>query len=309
MKGHAEWFAFGDVRLRQSARGFFRVFQRCGCIAVILNVRDAAARIGVSPSTFKRLCERHGVKVERTPGGHRRISLSALRELEVELGRPSGKRAAAEAPTVDQVVALLMEQAAFELGRRLLAACERPSDIASLCDEVLAPAMWRLGSMWQRGEIQVYEEHFCTETLLQSLDCLAPYVRQGGNPQLKAVGGCLGTGVDSVASKMVKLCLSSVGVAAVDLGPRVPTEEMAAASVALEADLIWSSHTHWDDREGTLAALTKLRELVPRETQMIIGGGGLSPSALQSLPWCQFFKSLTEMTAYVATQASRKQVA
>lgn len=42
-----------------------------------------------------------------------------------------------------------------------------------------------------------------------------------------------------------------------------------------------------------------LRDRLPADMKIMIGGGGLSPSARSLLFWCQYFETLTQMNAYV----------
>ncbi len=38
-----------------------------------MSTKEAAEKLGISTSTFKRFCAAQGIKLVRTPGGHRRV--------------------------------------------------------------------------------------------------------------------------------------------------------------------------------------------------------------------------------------------
>jgi excisionase family DNA binding protein len=270
-----------------------------------MTVGDAAARFGVSTSTFKRLCERHEVELHRTPGGHRRISVASLESLSKRIGlgglSRNGQKEASEILQSDRVVELLRSREAGELRTQVLAACDEPSDIATIIDQSLAPAMWRVGTMWQRGEFQSFEANLCTDTMLRCIYLLEPHFQTSTPQSMKAVGGSLHQGCDTVASKMVALCLNSIGIDAIDLGPRVPADEMAAASHTLDTCLVWCNSTHWDNQSDAISQHLLLRRLMPVESPLLIGGGGLSVSAQQALEGCRYLETLAEMVAFVKT--------
>lgn len=272
-----------------------------------LALREASIRLGVSTSTFKRLCDRYSVELDRTPGGHRRVSESALEELSRKVGVSNLKRKNGfelqDDLSTDIIIELLLTRRASELVDRVVAACKLPRDIAAVIDQSLAPAMWHLGTMWRRGELQVFQVHLCTETIIRSIHLMEHHFRSPPNACLKAVGGTLNQAGDTIASKLVALTLNSIGVDAHDLGPRVPADEIAAAAHALDTCLVWCSSTHWDNQSDVIDQHLLLRRLLPRETPILIGGGGLSLSAQQALDSCHFFETLQDMVNFVQTLA------
>lgn len=277
-----------------------------------LSIRDAAQQLSVSPSTFKRLCEKHGVELNRTPGGHRRVPLNALDELACKLGIGELQRQTRHSwrgsLSTNNVLDLLKTQQSDQLRDRILAACRQPSDLISIIDQAIAPALWTMGTMWQRGEMKVYETQICTETMLRSIYALETHFQRVQETGLQAVGGCLHEGCDTMSSKLVALSLLSLGVRAHDLGPRVPAEEMADAANALAADLVWCSSTHWDDRADLIGQHLLLRRMLAVETPLMIGGGGLSKSAVHSLEACTYFETLGGMAAFVQDMVAKKKV-
>ncbi|WP_404311086.1 cobalamin B12-binding domain-containing protein [Neorhodopirellula lusitana] len=194
---------------------------------------------------------------------------------------------------------------AAELRDVVLEACTDSSDIVSIIDNSLAPAMWQVGTLWQRGDLQVYEEKMCTETMSQAIDLLDPFVRRDSSAKVDAIGGSMHQGFDTIASKFVSLSLNSIGVAAYDLGPCVPADELATAANSLGVGVVWSTHTHWDDRSDVIAQHVELRRLLPSDTYIFVGGGGLSLSARHALDFCNFFETLGEMAAFIERKILR----
>jgi excisionase family DNA binding protein len=73
-----------------------------------LTAKNAALQLGVSASTLKRFCENHGIKLSRTPGGHRRIDSCQLALVE-KLLICKQVDLSASLPGTDHIVDLLIK--------------------------------------------------------------------------------------------------------------------------------------------------------------------------------------------------------
>ena len=101
---------------------------------------------------------------------------------------------------------------------------------AEIDEEIIAPALWLVGRLWERGEISVAEEHLATEISLRVLALQREATRtaasRGGHQVLlAAVGGELHV----VALRMIANLLHDVGYGVVMLGPDVPPRALASA--------------------------------------------------------------------------------
>lgn len=265
----------------------------------LLTVQEAADFIGVSSSTLKRLCESASVPVFRTPGGHRRIDKMDLDRIVVsrprflsEYAKPQDNKCEANS---EMVLASLMSAKPTEVADLLLRATHSNSGLIAAVEDCLIAALWKVGQLWRDEKIDVYQEHICTNAALMAIDLLQHQITTKGKSNYVAVGGSLGSSNETVASKLIALCLSSIGVTTVDLGCLIPPASLARAATDFDAKLVWVTHTHVMDVDQLFALHQELRDLLPVHTRIVIGGGGLSPAIRRSLPWCEYYETLSEL--------------
>ena len=117
------------------------------------------------------------------------------------------------------------DEAAAEIAIR--EAIEAGLDTAQIDDEIIAPALWHVGDLWQRGEISVADEHLATEISIRVLALqreAQPVAHSRGEHRvvLAAPAGEL----HIVALRMVDNLLRNAGYDVAMLGSDVPTEAL-----------------------------------------------------------------------------------
>lgn len=218
-----------------------------------LTPKQVAQAIGVSEASLKRWCDKGVLPATRTAGGHRRLPVAGvvqwLRETghavvqpEV-LGLPSNTGSADA--TLDRSAALFesgLRCGDTERCRQIVLNLFRTShSIASICDEVIAPAFHSIGSAWQHGEVEVYQERRGCEislgliremrNLLPAPAATAPY----------AIGGTLSDDPYSLPNAMVEVALLEAGWRAESHGSGNPASTLAAAIRDRRPRLFWLS--------------------------------------------------------------------
>jgi len=265
----------------------------------LLTVKEAAIMVGVSTSTLKRMCENESVQMIRTPGGHRRIDKMDLNRVAMrhQLRRQANT---SESPIVapvsaDQILSSLLEGNAMEVAKLLSGSSNTPFELVQALEDCLVCALWKVGEMWRDKKIDVYQEHICSNAAMTALDYLRQQLQVNVSTTRTAVGGSLSPGVETLPSKLVGLSLELVGIRAVDLGGSVPPESLAQAARDFKASVVWVTHTHVCNVESLLFNHQVLREKLPIETRIVVGGGALSPALRRSLHWCEFFETISQM--------------
>jgi len=262
----------------------------------LLTVQEAADFVGVSSSTLKRLCESASVPVLRTPGGHRRIDKVDLDRIGTFSTRSSCRGIKNFEITHELVLANLMEAKPIAVANLLSRSAYSGDSLMSALEDYLVAALWKVGQMWRDGEIDIYQEHICTNSALTVIDILRQRVTTETKTSYVAIGGSIGSSHETFASKLVALCLSLIGITSVDLGCALPPASLALAATDFNAKFVWVTHTHVTDVDFLLAWHQELKNLLPIKTRVIIGGGGLSPAIRRSLPWCEYCETVSEMT-------------
>jgi excisionase family DNA binding protein len=265
----------------------------------LLSVQEAASIVGVSSSTLKRMCESESIPFSRTPGGHRRIDRLDLERVSNRYTRTRKTGHAEHNPdtglSIEHVVELLLESNPLEVARLFSRSASTPLELVATLEDWLITALWKIGEMWRENKIDVYQEHLCTNTAQTSIDILRQHVELNLQGAKVAIGGTFAPCIETLPSKLVALCLELAGMKSVDLGGYLPAESLAKAAKDYQATLVWVTHTHVSNVDALLASHLVLKESLPPDTRVIIGGGGMSPAIRRSLPWCEFYETLSQL--------------
>lgn len=211
----------------------------------ILSTRQVARLLAVSEATVKRWTDEGVLRCYRTPGGHRKFRLAEVREFMAthsfagaELPNGTGPPSR---PTVEGTIALALAADANRLVRGLAAALSEGASLELLLDDVLAPALVRIGDAWACHELEVGHEHVASSTMIELLARLAPVV-EGTASRGVAVIACLEGERHDLAARMAGLVCRAEGFRVLIPGADTPAggvarlvREVRAAVVALSS--------------------------------------------------------------------------
>ncbi len=200
---------------------------------------QAAPALGVNETSVKRWCDMGLLEPMRTTGGHRRIAHAEVvrfaRASESPLVRPElvGLPSASTAGPVARERALKEalealkndeEKQLVALVAHLFGAGRSAPDI---CVRVLAPALHELGSRWQHGDVESYEERRACEIVQAALYEPGHLLPAPPRSAPRALGGTLEADPYMRSSSMCALVLRELGWRAENLGAGLPTEQPA----------------------------------------------------------------------------------
>lgn len=256
----------------------------------LITPQAAAKQLGISPSTFKRFCEANNVPLTRTPGGHRRIEpcqLEVLSRLLRVLSDPNGTDL-----TIPDVVTLLLAGDHIELTDRFWNTAQTIGPLAKLLEDILVPSLWKIGDLWRDKDIDTAHEKVCTTTAEVVIDSLMGRFPIPARGSRVFVGASFPPSLDTLASKFIAFSLLSIGVRGIQLGCSVAPDVIAHAAEIYKAEVVWISHTHITDLQQLVSDHELLTKLLPPETRVVIGGGGLAPSVRRMISNCMYHESI-----------------
>ncbi len=266
----------------------------------MVSVKDASQYLGVSASTFKRICEKHSIPLIRTLGGHRRIDRADLDHAYGLLWSGSQKKyRSTEASTFDRANELVKQLLDGNIERVMSAICaqiERLDELSLVLESTLITALWKVGELWRTHEIDIYQERICSNTACTVLDLILQRLPDVTGPSYLAIGGTFESNFDTIGSKIVSLTLRSIGIRTVNLGCNLPAASIAKAAHDRSASIVWICHTHVSNLDNVIANHQLLRQSLPSSVRVMIGGGGLSPAIRRSLCDCSYFESISLMS-------------
>jgi len=144
---------------------------------------------------------------------------------------------------------------------------------AEIDEKVIAPALWLVGELWERGKISVADEHIATEIAVRvlALQREAQRVAQSRGARRTVLATPAGE-LHVVALGMVANLLRGAGYDVVMLGADVPASALAAAARRFDARVICISSTMPGEADQVLDEVRQDRPSVP----FVVGGRGLS---------------------------------
>lgn len=251
-----------------------------------LRIGEFARRVGVNPELLRAWERRYGLlQPIRTEGGFRLYTAEdAERVGQMKRALADGLSAAEAARRASEPVRT--EEAGLEHPReRLLAAAHAydESAIHSILDEALReftletvlrelvlPVLREIGDGWERGEVEVGEEHFATTVIRERLLALSRFWSRGGGPL--AILACAPGELHDIGLIAFGLVLRSHGWRIFFLGASTPVASVAKATAAFHPQLIVVS-----SMDGALleAVGGELRRLA-RSAPLVLAGGGAS---------------------------------
>ena len=215
--------------------------------------KQVAAAIGVSEASLKRWCDRGLLEVHRTVGGHRRITkqevLHFVRRSKYDLVAPEilglskGRLAhsTGSLPSMASVMDLLVRGDEQTLRVMMTDYYTSGAPLERLFDDVLAPAFHEIGSAWERGDLEVYQERLSGVICMRALVALSNLIRPASSQAELSLGAGLTEDPYQLANIMVEILLRERGWHSQTLGTNLPGETLAKAIETRKPRLFWLS--------------------------------------------------------------------
>lgn len=269
-------------------------------------MRIVAQRSGLTPDVLRVWERRYGaVTPVRSPGGQRHYTDADLERLTLlaratRTGRQIGSLVAlsneelariletderdsrarhglgADQPAVESYLSSALiaveEFDALRLEQTLRTAVLRMS-IDEMLDHVMGPLLFTIGSLWHQGLLAPANEHLATTTIRRVLVWMADLSVPEPSAPLVIVG-TPGNQLHELGAMLAATTAASHGWRVAYLGPDLPADELARAVRFAKADAIALSIVYPTDDPRLPAELRTLRELLPAETAVVIGGSG-----------------------------------
>jgi len=269
--------------------------------------------LGVSESTIKRWVDSGKLRSVKTAGGHRRIALpdlvSFLRASRREtpsleaLGLVAGetRRGAADALTPEGLARLLLGGETEAVRTLLLRQFSAGRALEEMLDRLVAPAMVEVGALWERKEIDVYQEHLATQRagrILLELRALLPAAPASAP---LALGAAPEGDPYQLPTLMAEMTLAEMGWRTVNLGPDVPVESLQLALTRHRPTLVWLSVTSRRVTPRFFAGYPRLFEAArERGAGLVLGGQGITPKLQDHLVATAFGTRLAHLKAFAS---------
>ena len=247
-----------------------------------MQLRDAADTLGVHYQTAYGWVRQGTLPARKTPRGYE-VSEDDVRDLMAR--RAAGVEPPQEVRVRDwaaQADRLYMALAAGDepLARQDFDRLAAGTPIVALCDQVIAPALNRVGLAWAAGELSIAEEHRATAICAR---LIAPRARQPqGRPRGVAVTTTPPGEHHALPSLMAAACLREDRWHVHDLGADLPTDELINFAEEAGATLLVLSSTTSGAVRTAAREAREIRERLP-QARVLVGRPGDTLSRLRDL--------------------------
>jgi DNA-binding transcriptional MerR regulator len=256
-----------------------------------LNIAALAKRTGVAPDTLRKWEQRYQIlQPTRTSGGQRRYSERDVARVEwlcerLQEGYRIGEAAkllgmGSDAHRTPQahlraILGALEAGEAAEIGLLVDQAFALHGVDATL-DGILAPLLHTVGDRWERGELNVAEEHLVSEAVRSRLGHLL--ADSGGGVRGAAVLACAPGEQHELGLMMLAIALRRDGWKVVYLGADTPLEDALDLARRLSARMLGIS-VATQERARALAAA----KLERGDVELVVGGAAATPALARRL--------------------------
>lgn len=176
-------------------------------------------------------------------------------------------------PEAIRYLELVLDHQLEEAGRLIDSALEQNWTVKEIYLQVLQPAMWEVGRRWETGEMDVSEEHFCSE-VTQTI--MAQVMTGISKPRKNAsvfVGFSVAGELHEIGVRMVSDFLLIEGWRAIFLGNNIPTASILKAIRDNQADVVGisASMPYHINPVASLIQVIRTSDL-PRLVKIVVGG-------------------------------------
>ena len=209
--------------------------------------------------------------------GHRpgRLMSTSINELEALAGGSQGVKgpgADTGSHELDELFALIRQHDGAAYLQAMQQRLARQG-LRQFVQDTVAPLTVQIGFAWERGRLQVFEEHLFTELTARVLRQAIAAVPGGSEPRVLLT--TLPKEPHEMGLLMVEAVLSLEGAQCISLGTQMPLMEIVDAVAAHQVDVVALSFSAAFPARQTRALLEQLRAALPRPAELWAGGAGV----------------------------------
>lgn len=181
---------------------------------------------------------------------------------------------------------------------------EENTSIEDIYEKVIKNAMYKIGDLWETGEVSVATEHMASAIVESELNRIFDSVNTSNKDKYKtAVLACVEKEYHQIGIKMVSDILEDRGWNTYFLGSNVPPKELNDFIGSVRPDLIALSFSIYFNLNSLEEMIKKIKESFP--DQLIIVGGQAflhgGHEVLEKYNNVKYFKDLYELETFIET--------
>ncbi|HEX8282912.1 MAG TPA: B12-binding domain-containing protein [Pyrinomonadaceae bacterium] len=274
-----------------------------------LTSRQAARLLGASEASIKRWADGGLLPSLRTVGGHRRFrpeDVDAFRRGRETRAPAAGEESAQDGAALDRDLSRLMFETLLagyvkSAAETLVGLRRRGHTAARIADEVLCPALSRVGDLWHAGELSVAEEHLATRTALSAVQTLRGAFSLNVGDRT-AICCSVEDDFHELPVSLAALTLEGLGWGVVNLGTSTPFYALAEAVERFGPRLVCVASTVFNHPDRAAREYGEFAKAAERSgASVVLGGAGFrAGGARQRFPADLHAETFLELEEHAA---------
>lgn len=270
----------------------------------LLRTHEVAKRLQVSVSTVKRWVDAGTIQAVRTPGKHRKISLSEADRMARLLATGGAIDLRAARATVDDQTRELLTGMLRRGERRdamdfVKSLSRAGCSAVELADDLISPVMERIGHGWFVGSIDVFEEHQASQAMAGVLHELIAERAARPAPGPLAIGATPEGDPYVLSCLLGELLLREQGWEVRNLGVDLPLRSLANAALLYCPRIIFLSINHVSDESQFARGFQSFQEAADAVgAAVVVGGKALGPTLRSSLRYASYGERMAHLSAF-----------
>ncbi len=257
----------------------------CETLVKHLSTSEIAAAMGVGESSVKRWIDAGTLSAEKTPGGHRRVTVSSLYDFLLATGRKlvAPEAVGLQGPAEFPVAAIEVCQTSlrggdvstFESALQMLRLAEMTP--ATVIDKFVYPAFQALRATCQHPSEECLVLHRAIVVLQAALSkTLAPVGVAPGDASPRIVLADVGYEVDGIPSMLAEAAVWDQA-RCLQLGTNVPATVIEGALETFDADVLWLSASGPARRSAVSSDFHRIEARASRAKVKVVTFGSALP--------------------------------
>lgn len=251
-----------------------------------LTTKEVARLCRVSDATVKRWEEAGQLKSERTSGGHRRFRAEEIARFQRQIGlglkhspgdesvlTANSRRRPNKNHSSCNLFHALVGGHEEEAADILITDYLNGEPLSQIFDELMCPAMQRIGELWFSGEISIAQEHLATRTAVNAIHKLRSVLSVSDITGEIAMCCALEGDLHELPTNLAQLVFEKEGFEVVNFGANTPLYSFTEEVGCYAPDIICISATTMTDIERLARDYKEFRERIAKlKTPIILGG-------------------------------------
>jgi len=286
-------------------------------INVLLSTQEVAALLNVTETTIKRWADEGNIPCTKTLGGHRKFAMKDIVAFAERNAYPL--TGTAPPPMTDRQFEQLefavhtrnfskISEVFFQIAQQgdreglltlLLYLSKHHISIATIADEVVKPALMKVGAMWAEGKMEISREHLASQAVTEALVRLAPELHRKPSNGLVAACACAEGEFHEIGLRNLAFALETEGWKVHYIGANTPFESLQTFIKKIKPDLFCLSLTVINNKSEFFEELRSTQKLLHATGGMFMIGGFYAPQYSPKDLFCDHVSaSVLDATAF-----------